>query len=193
MLIGRPKRAIEKISAGDEIGGAAELTPNFIKHWLVAGAWAFDGVRDKRGNLILSKDDLSGSDIAMKAFGFQPSIVSDVRDYEYAQRRAETAVDGLKRSYTAKLARAIASMEGETDEAKLRKIDQQINDIYADIDKHNEKADPEQIIKIGNTALRNRIMRELDGVKSTWGRERKNARGSANELRGIFGLSEDDE
>ena len=193
MLIGRPKRAFEKFSAGDEIGGTAELTPNFMKHWLVAGGWAFDGVRDKRGNVILTKDELSSMDIALKSQGFQPSIVTDVRDYEYAQRRAETAVDGLKRSYTAKLARTMAAMEGEKDEAKLRKLDQRITEIYTEIDKHNQKASPEQIIKIGNKALQNRIMREIDGVKSTWGRERKNARGAASDLRGVFGLSEDDE
>lgn len=193
MLIGRPKRAFEKASAGDNIGAAAELTPNFIKHWLVAGGWAFDGVRDKRGNLILTKDELTGTDIAMKALGFQPSIVTDVRDYEYAQRRAETAVDGLKRSYTSKIARAIAAMDGETDKAKLRELDQRITEIYADIDEHNAKAKPEQVIRIDQRALRNRIQRELDGVKSTWGRERKQARGAANELRGVFGLAEDDE
>lgn len=193
MLIGRPKRAFEKASAGDNIGAVAELTPNFIKHWLVAGGWAFDGVRDKRGNLILTKDELTGTDIAMKALGFQPSIVTDVRDYEYAQRRAETAVDGLKRSYTSKIARAIAAMDGETDKAKLRELDQRITEIYADIDEHNAKAKPDQVIRIDQRALRNRIQRELDGVKSTWGRERKQARGAANELRGVFGLAEDNE
>ena len=193
MLIGRPKRAFEKASAGDNIGAVAELTPNFIKHWLVAGGWAFDGVRDKRGNLILTKDELTGTDVAMKALGFQPSIVTDVRDYEYAQRRAETAVDGLKRSYTSKIARAIAAMDGETDKAKLRELDQRITEIYADIDDHNAKAQPEQVIRIDQRALRNRIQRELDGVKSTWGRERKQARGAASELRGVFGLAENDE
>ena len=193
MLIGRPKRAFQKGSSGDYMGAAGEMTPNFIKHWLVAGGWAMDGVRDNRGNLILTKDELSNADLVMKSLGFQPSIVSDVRDYEYAQRRAETAVDGLKRSYTAKLARTIAAMEGVTDKEKLRALDQKVTEIYADIDKHNEKASPEQIIKIGNVALRNRIMRELDGVKSTWGRERKNARGSAIDMRQTFGLSQEDD
>lgn len=194
LMIGRPKRAFEKSSSGDNLGAVAEMTPNFMKHWLVAGGWAMDGVRDKRGNLILTKDQLSNSDIAMKAAGFQPSIVTDIRDYEYAQRRAETAIDGLKRSYTAKIARTMAQMEGEKDAGKLKELDQKLTKIYQDIDEHNQKAkSDEQIIKISNRAIKTRLLRELDGVKSTWGRERKAARGSANDLRGTFGLSQDDD
>lgn len=193
LLLGRPKRAFEKGSTGDYMGAAGEMSPNFIKHWLTAGGWAMDGVRDKRGNLILTKDQLKNSDLAMKALGFQPSIVTDVRDYEYAQRRAETAIDGLKRSYTAKIARTMAQMESEKDPAKLKELDTKLTKIYEDIDKHNESARDDQIIKLSNRAIKQRLIRELDGVKSTWGKERKQSRGSAQDLRGTFGLSEDDD
>lgn len=189
MLIGRPKRAFEKASAGDELGAAAELTPNFIKHWLVSGSWALEGVRDKRGNRILLPSELSAGDLAMKSLGFQPSIVTDIRDYEYAERRMETSVDALKRSYTNKLAKAIVQAETTTDQVKLKEIDDQIAKIYADIDEHNSTATQEQLIRIDQRTLRGKIMREAEGVKSTWGRERKAARQSAQELRGVFGLS----
>ncbi|HEX5362393.1 MAG TPA: PLxRFG domain-containing protein [Fluviicoccus sp.] len=195
MLIGRPKRAFEKMSAGDELGALGELSPNFIKHWLVSGSWALEGVRDKQGNLILAPDELGNGDLAMKAIGFQPSIVTDVRDYEYAQRRQETAVDGLKRSYTNKLAKAMVRLETASPE-EAPEIEQEIDDIYADINEHNDTAAPEEVIKIGTRALRNKMMRERDGVKGTWGRERKQGRQAAEELRGVFGLQageEDDE
>lgn len=195
ILIGRPKRAFEKMSAGDELGALGELSPNFLKHWLVSGSWALDGVRDKQGNLILAPDELGNGDLAMKAIGFQPSIVTDVRDYEYAQRRQETAVDGLKRSYTNKLAKAMVRTETASPE-EAQEIEQEIADIYADIDEHNATAAPEEVIKIGARALRNKMMREREGVKGTWGRERKAGREAAEELRGVFGLQageEDDE
>lgn len=193
LLLGRPKRAFEKGSTGDYMGAAGEMSPNFIKHWLTAGGWAMDGVRDKRGNVILTKDQLKNSDLAMKALGFQPSVVTDIRDYEYAQRRAETAIDGLKRSYVAKIARTMAQMESEKDPGKLKDLDTKLTKIYEDIDKHNQSARDDQIIKLSNRAIKQRLTRELDGVKSTWGKERKAARGSANDLRGVFNLSEDDD
>lgn len=193
MLIGRPKRSFEKGSTGDYLGAMAELTPNFMKHWLVSGSWALEGVRDKRGNLILRPEDLSASDLVMKSQGLQPSIVTDVRDYEYAQRRQETAVDNLKRSYTNKLAKAFYQLETTSDPDKARDIENRIASIYADIDEHNTTASPEQIIKITNRTLRNKIMRESEGVMGTWGKERKAARGAAEELRGVFGLSQEED
>ena len=193
MLVGRPKRAFEKGSTGDYLGAAAEFTPNWIKNYLVAGSWALEGVRDKRGNLILRPEDLSASDLVMKSQGFQPSIVTDVRDYEYAQRRQETAVDNLKRSYTNKIAKVMHQMETTTDPDKLAKLDQQLTDIYNDLDEHNASAPPEQVIKITARTLRNKIMRESEGVMGTWGKERKAARGAAEELRGVFGLSQEED
>jgi len=193
MLIGRPKRAFEKGSTGDYLGATAEFTPNFIKNWLVSGSWALEGVRDKRGNLILRPEDLSSEDLVMKSLGFQPSIVTDVRDYEYAQRRMETSVDNLKRSYTNKLAKAMSRLEETTDPAEIETLNKRIDDIYADIDEHNQNASPEQVIKITNRTLRNKLMREREGVSATWGKERKAARGAAEELRGVFGLSPQDE
>lgn len=193
MLIGRPKRAFEKGSTGDYLGAMAELTPNFMKHWLVSGSWALEGVRDKRGNLILRPEDLSSSDLVMKSLGFQPSIVTDIRDYEYAQRRQETAVDALKRNYVNKLAKAMYQMETTADPEKQADIEKRIADIYADIDEHNASAPPEQIIKITTRTLREKIMREREGVMGTWGKERKAARGAAEELRGVFGLSQEED
>lgn len=193
LAVGRPKRAFEKASSEDYIGAAAEFTPNFLKNVLVAGGWALDGVRDKRGSRILTPDELTMGDMGMRAMGFQPSIVTDVRDYEYAQRRQETAVDALKRSYTNKIAKVIGEMERTGDPAKLKELDAKLGKLYAEIDKHNATADPEEMIEIGQRAIRNRVARELDGVKSTWGRERKAARGAAEDMRGLFGLQGDDE
>lgn len=192
MLIGRPKRAFEKAAAGDAIGATAEFTPNFIKHWLVSGSWALDGVRDKQGNRILTPGELSFGDLAMKTQGFQPSIVTDIRDYEYAQRRMETSADALKRSYANKLAKAMAQEEKATNPKELEELNSRIGELYAEIDKHNETASEEQYIRIDRRSLRNKIQRELDGVKSTWGRERKAARGSSEEMRDLFGLSQED-
>ncbi|MGI9141712.1 MAG: hypothetical protein ACR2IJ_00845, partial [Fluviibacter sp.] len=193
MLIGRPKRAFEKGSTGDYLGAAGEFTPNFIKNALIAISWATQGVRDKRGNMLLPPEDIEMSDWTKKALGFQPSIVTDVRDYEYAQRRQETAVDNLKRSFTNKIAKVMHQMETTTDPDKLAKLDQQLTDIYNDLDEHNASAPPEQVIKITARTLRNKIMRENEGVMGTWGNERKAARGAAEELRGVFGLSQEED
>lgn len=191
LAVGRPKRAVEKASADDYFGAAAEFMPNFAKHWLVSAGWAVDGVRDKRGQRILNPEQLSAGDLALKAVGFQPSIVTDIRDYEYAQRRQETAVDGLKRKFTADIARTLVGMEKaeeKGDPAKLAELEKHLEKVYAEMAEHNETAKPEAQIQIGSRAIRQRMVREREGVMSTWGKERKGARGGAEELRGVFGL-----
>lgn len=193
LLIGRPTRAFEKGAAGDYFGAAGELTPNFIKHWLVAAGWAVDGVRDKYGQRLVTGDDLSKTDLVLKAMGFQPSIITDIRDYEYAQRRQETAADEIKRRFSAQIARTMVQMEKAEEKGdinRLEELDAELSEIFAEIDEHNDKAKPEAQVRIDRRALRNRIMREREGVKSTWGRERKAARGAAEELRGLFGLTD---
>jgi N12 class adenine-specific DNA methylase len=190
LLIGRPTRAFQKATNGDVVGALAELTPNFAKNMIVAANMKMDGVRDRRGQRIMTPDELGPADIALRAAGFQPSKVTDVRDYEYAQRRRETAVDDLKRGFLNKMARTIAAMETTYDPKELAKLENQLANIYQEIEEHNATASQDEFIEIGKTALQNRIARELEGVRSTWGRERKNARGSADEMRKLFGLEE---
>lgn len=194
MVLGRPVRAFGKASSGDYAGAVGELSPNFVKNWAIAGGWAADGVRDKSGQRILAPEHLSGSDLTMKALGFQPSIVTDVRDYEYAQRRQETAVDGLKRKWTAEIARTLVAIERAEeagDAKKAASLTEDLDEVFSDIDAHNEKAAPEEQIKIGQQAVRNRMARERGGVMQTWGKERKQAREGAEGLRDLFGLSEE--
>lgn len=196
MLIGRPTRAMGKAGSGDYAGAVGELMPNFAKNWAIAGGWAADGVRDKSGQRILAPEHLSTSDLVMKSMGFQPSIVTDVRDYEYAQYRQERAVDGLKRKWTAEIARTNVAIERAEEAGDVKKAASLIEDldrVYADIEAHNAKASPEEQIKIGSQAIRNRMARERGGVMQTWGRERKQAREGAENLRDLFGLSGDEE
>lgn len=194
MVIGRPVRAFGKASSGDAAGAVGELSPNFIKNWAIAGGWAADGVRDKSGQRILAPESLAKSDIAMKAMGFNPSIVTDVRDYEYAQRRQETAVDQLKRKWTAEMARTLVAIERAEEGGDAKKavsLTEDLDELFAKIDEHNAEATQEEQIKIGGTAVRNRMARERGGVMQTWGKERKQSREGAEGLRDLFGLSEE--
>lgn len=194
MVIGRPVRAFGKASSGDVAGAVGELSPNFIKNWAIAGGWAADGVRDKSGQRILAPESLAKSDIAMKAMGFNPSIVTDVRDYEYAQRRQETAVDQLKRKWTAEMARTLVAIERAEEGGDAKKavsLTEDLDELFAKIDEHNAEATQEEQIKIGGTAVRNRMARERGGVMQTWGKERKQSREGAEGLRDLFGLSEE--
>lgn len=190
LFIGRPTRAFQKASGGDGWGAAAEFLPNFLKNPVTAYGWTQGGVRDGAGRLLLDEADVGAEEVSMKSMGFQPSRITDVRDYEYAQRRMETANDALKRDYISRLAKTIATAEKHPEKA-AEAMEKQA-EIIAEIEEHNAKArGPEELIVITKQAMKERVRREMGGVQETWGRERKQARGASEDLREVFGLTED--
>lgn len=192
LFIGRPSRAFGKAAQGDAFGAVGEFLPNFLKNPLNAYGWNQNGVRDGAGRLIMDASDVGAEEMTMKSLGFQPSKITDIRDYEYAQRRLETANDALKRDYLSKLAKAIALAEKNPD--KTAEAMERHDELMAEIDEHNAKASgPEEMIIITRGSLKQRIARELGGVQETWGKERKQSRGASQGLREVFGLSEVEE
>ena len=191
LFIGRPTRAFEKASQGQPVMAAAEFMPNFIKNPMQAYSWGRDGVRDGSGRMILLPEQVTPGMIAKKSIGFQPAAITSVRDYEYAQYRAETAIYQKKTRYLNSLAKAIAQAEMTKDPEQKLELEKQIENIFMEIEEHNQKAESEsRLIQISDRALNNRIMREMEGVQSTYGRERTAARSEAEKMREVFGINE---
>ncbi len=189
LFIGRPTRAFNKASQGDYTGAAGEFLPNFLKNPITAYGWSQNGVRDGAGRLSIQPEEIGAGEIVSKSLGFQPPQVSNVRDYEYAQRRMETGNDLLKRQYLDRIARTIAQQEKHPDKAIEAQAKR--DEIQQELAEHNATAAPENQIRLTRTALKNRIQREMGGVEQTWGRERKQARGASEEMRKAFGLKDD--
>ena len=191
LIIGRGSRAFGKANEGDYYGAVAEFLPNFLKNPVTAYGWTQNGVRDGAGRLILDESEVGSGEVGMKSLGFQPSRITDIREYTYAQRRMETANDELKRDYASRLAKAIVKAEKYPDKAE--EAMEEYDALLQELEDHNARfADrPEYQINITRQTLNQRIKREMGGAKQTWGRERKQARGAAADLREVFGLTED--
>lgn len=190
LFIGRPTRAFQKGSQGDIGGMVAEFVPNVLKNPITAYGWSESGVRDGAGRLIMDSEEVSKGSIASKVMGAQPSQITDIRDYEYAQRRMETANDQLKRSYATQIAKLIARMEKYPEKRAEAQAD--LDEVLAEVQEHNAKArGPEQMILINRNTIKERLQREMGGVKQTWGKERKQARDASSGLREAFGLDEE--
>jgi N12 class adenine-specific DNA methylase len=187
LFIGRGGRAFEKGSHGDLLGAAGEFLPNFLKNPITAYGWSQGGVRDSAGRMSIGADQIGAGEVASKALGFQPTQITNVRDYEYAQRRMETANDKLKADYVARIAKAIATAEKHPD--KAAEAQAELAEINQELEERNANATPENQILLGRTAIKNRIQREMGGVGETWGHERKQARGASEQMRKAFGLS----
>jgi len=191
LTIGRATRAFEKASQGQYVMAGAEFLPNFVKNPVQAVTWASQGVRDGAGRRILTPEQVRPNYVLKKSFGFQPSAVTSVRDYEYAQYRAETAIYKKKTRILNSLAKTIVQMEQSQDPDLKLELQSDIEEIFIEIEAHNQKQKSEsRIITISDRALDNRIRREMEGVQSTYGRERTGARSEAEQMRRGFGINE---
>jgi hypothetical protein len=191
LFIGRPTRSFKQVTQGDYVGAAAEFMPNFVKNPMTAMSWANDGIRDGQGRRLLLPEQVTPGMVAKKMIGFQDSAVTSIRDYEYAQYRAETAIYKKKTRFLNDLARNIVQAETTVDPELRLELDNKIEQIVMEIKEHNDSVeDPSRLIQIGDQALNNRIMREMEGVQSTYGRERTGARSQAERMREAFGINE---
>lgn len=189
LIAGRGTRAFQKGSQGDAYGAIAEFLPNFLKNPVTAYGWSQNGVRDGKGRLIMDEADVGGEEMALKSLGFQPSKITDIRDYNYAQYRMETGVDALKRSYANKIAKLYARMEKHPE--KAAELNEELSEVLDEMEAYNATASDEARVIITPQTMRERMRREMGGAASDWGRERKQARGAAEQLREVFGLSEE--
>ena len=192
MLIGRPSRAIQRGTSGDEIGAVAELTPNFIKNPIQAYGWSKEGVMTMRGDTLLTPEQIPTHALWYKAAGVQPTIVTDVRDYTFAQRREQTAVDGVKRQFVDRISRAEAAAIRNEDPARQAVLESRIDAIFDELDAYNDRLieQGKEPIRITPQNIRQRTDVHLYGIESRFGKERRAHRDSAEALRELFRINE---
>lgn len=186
LMVGRPIRAAQQLGRGDIGGTLTTGLPNFIENGRKAYNWSTDGVRTQSGRMVLPAGEVKPSSVAMKAIGIQPSQVSDVYAYNQAQRRAQSSSDELKRQFTSDYVRALGALNRNTDSDKTPQLQAEVQKVLGDISHHNESVSPDQRITLTRQSIKAQLQREMAGTASSRGKERKQARGTAANLREVF-------
>lgn len=191
MLIGRPSRAVEQLAQENYAKAAAEFLPNFIANPIKALEWQENGVYTRYGTKLLNKEDVTPAIVAKKMIGLNDQRISNIRDSEYAVRRAENALNKKRSRYYAALARAMATSATSTNAETVQEAENKIHEIFTEIEQNNAKAETEdELIIINESVLNRRITRELLGVEAGFGRGRTTTRGKAERIREALGVFE---
>ena len=191
MFIGRPARAIEQVAQENYAKATAEFLPQFIANPIKALEWQENGVYTRRGTKLLNKEDVTPAIVAKKMIGLNDQRISNIRDSEYAVRRAENALNKKRSRYYAALARAMATSATSTNGETLQEAEDKIQEIFNEIEEINARAETEdELIIINESVLNRRIERELLGVEAGFGRGRTTTRGKAERIREAMGVFE---
>lgn len=126
----------------------------------------------------------------IKAIGFTPSAISNARESEFAQARANRAATEVKAGYYGQLARALAEQEkaeraGNAAEAKS--ADDEFDAIVAEIAKFNEGRPEFERVAINKKSLRDRVAEEMMGAEVRDKKAPKQARSRREEIERIYG------
>jgi hypothetical protein len=193
LLAGRPMRALEAASRGHWQLAMAELLPNFIKNPMQAADWAESGVRSQAtGKVAISADEVTAGDVAQKSIGFTPARISNIREANWAEKRASRAVDDLRNDYYAKLGSTIAAKvraERAGDVDKAARLDADIKATYQEISERNRGKAYHEMVVIRADTLRTRVRDELTGTTKSQ-KARRQARSRTQEIREAYGLTQ---
>lgn len=193
LLAGRPARALEAASRGHWQLAMAELLPNFIKNPMQAQDWSESGIRSQAtGKVAIAAEDVTAGDVAQKAVGFTPARISNIREAQWAKKRAERAVDDLRSDYYAKLGGSIAAKiraERAGDVDKVQKLADDIKATYKEIGERNQGKAQHEMVIIRAQTLRERVRDELAGTTSR-GTKRRQARTRAQKIDEAYGLAQ---
>lgn len=191
LTAGKLGQSLEYAQRGQGMLALAEIMPNFIKNPMTAYTWGEEGVKSqKTGKVFMAPESVTTADKAKKSIGFTPEGLSNIREGEYAVKRAEHAVDQLRGDYYARLATIYAKAQRAEDNGRTKEaisLEIEGDKIYDEIAKFNEgRADHEQV-NIENKTLQARVREELFGFEQRRGKERKAARDRADKIRQVYG------
>ena len=82
-----------KLAQGD-LSGLTDVVPRIVRDPLKAAHLASQGVTDSTGKVVLAPEQLTPTDVASQALGFQPSRVSEVREKRNAILQMRTEWQG---------------------------------------------------------------------------------------------------
>lgn len=188
MIFVRGAKALEHAVRGEYAEALTEVSPSFIRNPAQAALWNEKGIRSASTGLpVISKENVDASDVWLKAFGWTSSSIARERARIYAEQRASNAVNNLRNEYYTRLAFAIAQSnrlwEDHRDQAL--EYEAEVQAIWNEIARYNEKAPQHKQINIHGATLKDRINREQFG--STANKPRKQAREEAQTLKELFG------
>lgn len=170
LLFGRTSRAVDALKRGDALGAATETMPNFMKNLIEGVRMGQTGYRSRTtGQVSIPAEKIRVSDQVLRALGFTSSYIARANDASFAIYSAEQLMTEVRSNYYGQMGRALArviraSRNGDPAGAEAARAE--IANINREIADYNKDAAPEQMIKLQQSTIEKRAMRELEGFEA---------------------------
>lgn len=189
ITLGKALAMADYLKRDQALLAAGEILPNALKNPVHAMSWAQDGVRSTATGRKVA--EVTTGEAAMKALGFTPARISNLREADWAKTRADRAVDKLRALYYTRLAREIADSLRAQDEGKMEAAAEhgrKVNEIFSEIDRYNAGAEPHRMVIMSSTTLKRRVQEEFMGTALRDEKGRRSTRAYRQDLDEVFGV-----
>ncbi len=190
ITLGRAGRAVEYAANDQQDLAWAEALPNAIKNLITAASWLKGGVRNRKGDVVVPKEQVSIQDAILRGIvGVTPTWISNRRDLYYAQHRVEAAVNAKRDDFYEKVAKARADLiraNRAHDPEAAGAASKRIREVKKDLADYNKDRPIEERIELKDQTIERRVERELKGGEATRGKGRKAASGREEQLRDVY-------
>lgn len=187
MTLGRLGRATQFAKQGRDLEAAGELLPTFVRNPLLAYLWNEEGVRTRKGNVVIPRDEITADDVVLKSMGFTSTDIARRREQIYAGDRAQRTMQEYRSNLMVRIARERAAMiraEQEGNAAAYRTAQGNHRSIIEEVQKHNSGAVQAERINLGHpstqAAIKQRVMQELQGADAR--KAKRQARSRMDEI-----------
>lgn len=196
LTLGRVGQAIEYGKRGQGLMAFGEMLPQFLKNPIHAYAWGSDGIRSQAtGKVVIPGEDITVAQQMLKGIGFTPGRISNARESEFAQNRANRAAGDVRNEFYGKLARILAGMyraEQSGDGKEVARLEAKLREGMEEVARFNDGRPLHEQVKIDPRTLRQRAREELLGASVRDAKAPKQARARRQQIDEVYGTAPTD-
>lgn len=115
-------KGTQSVLAGDYQRGSEYLVPKVIRDAMKAYRYGSEGVKNARGDEVVSSENISWGDVGRQAVGFTPAKVSEAWERNNALKNAESRINAKRRTLMNEFATAIEMKDTDARQAVMQKI-----------------------------------------------------------------------
>jgi len=115
-MVAQYMRALDSFKEGDTKGGLTKIAPAFARSWVTAAYNASEGVKNRRGDVLIPREELTAADSFRDMLGLRSPRLGRIQEYYITRAKNETRIKGERSRILDSIERKLIAGEFTTQE-----------------------------------------------------------------------------
>jgi len=113
-MVAQYLRALDSFKEGDTKGGLTKIAPAFARSWVTAAYNASEGIKNRRGDVLIPKGELTAADSFRDMLGLRSPRLGRIQEYYITRAKNETRIEGERKGILNSIERKAMAGEFKT-------------------------------------------------------------------------------